>query len=61
MKKPVSNPANKPRAPQSPPEPEEERRNDDRRKARCDGYTYVPIVGWYCRRTQTRRNDDSLE
>jgi len=31
------------------------RLNEDRRKVNCDGYIYVPMVGWFCRRAQTRR------
>jgi hypothetical protein len=61
MKKPVANPAKKPRTPQPSAAPEEKRGKEDRRKAKSDGYTYVPIVGWYCRRNQTRRSDDSVE
>ena len=34
----------------------QERRKDNRRKVARDGYTYVPIVGWYCRRAKARRN-----
>lgn len=35
-----------------------DRRNDDRRKEPCEGYTYVSMVGWICRREQSRRKDD---
>ncbi|MCP4343308.1 MAG: hypothetical protein GY799_31640 [Desulfobulbaceae bacterium] len=54
MPKPLSTPERKPRNSRtlSP----QERRDKDRRKVLCDGYTYVPMVGWYCRRTQIRRN-----
>ena len=38
--------------------PPQKRRNEDRRKINCDGYTYIPMVGWFCRREQTRRNDE---
>ena len=38
-----------------------DRRNDDRRKVSCEGYVYIPMVGWYCRRDATRRRGDSLE
>lgn len=36
-------------------QPQEQRRKD-RRKVKCDGYTYIPMVGWYCRRKKSRRN-----
>jgi hypothetical protein len=35
-----------------------DRRNNDRRKEPCEGYTYVSMVGWICRREQSRRKDD---
>lgn len=35
-----------------------ERRGKDRRAKRCEGYIYIDIVGWYCRRAQNRRKDD---
>jgi len=34
----------------------QERRKNNRRKVTCDGYTYIPAVGWYCRRAKARRN-----
>ncbi len=61
MKNPAANSAKKPRAPRSPAAPQEKRGKEDRRKAKADGYTYLPIVGWYCRRIQARRNNDSVE
>ena len=35
-----------------------ERRDQDRRKEPCEGFTYVSTVGWICRREQCRRKDD---
>jgi hypothetical protein len=35
-----------------------DRRNRDRRREPCEGYTYVSMVGWICRREQSRRKDD---
>ena len=35
-----------------------DRRNNDRRKEPCEGFTYVSMVGWICRREQTRRKDE---
>ena len=35
-----------------------DRRDQDRRKDPCEGYTYVSTVGWICRREQSRRKDD---
>jgi hypothetical protein len=43
---------------QQPKVPPEDRRGVDRRKAKGDGYTYIPMVGWYCRRAESRRDDD---
>jgi hypothetical protein len=37
----------------------QKRRNEDRRKVNSDGYTYIPMVGWYCRREQTRRKNEA--
>ncbi len=34
------------------------RQNDDRRKDKCDGFTYISTVGWICRREKNRRKDD---
>lgn len=34
----------------------QERRTKNRRKTSCNGYTYLPMVGWYCRREKSRRN-----
>ena len=36
----------------------EERRCDNRRRKKCDGYVHLPAVGWYCRRLKTRRETD---
>ena len=55
MKKPLSVPEGKAR--RSRTHSPQEQRDKDRRKANCDGYTYVPMVGWYCRRTQVRRSN----
>lgn len=38
---------------------EMDRRSRNRRKKQSEGYTYVPIVGWYCRRATIRRKDVS--
>lgn len=35
-----------------------DRRNIDRRKEPCEGFTYVSMVGWICRREQSRRKDE---
>jgi hypothetical protein len=35
-----------------------DRRNIDRRKEPCEGFTYVSMVGWICRREQSRRKND---
>jgi len=35
-----------------------DRRYDDRRKEPCEGFTYVSMVGWICRREQARRKDE---
>lgn len=36
----------------------EDRRATERRKSQGDGYTYIPMVGWYCRREESRRGGD---
>ncbi len=36
----------------------DERRNQNRRQLKCDGYVYLPAVGWYCRRLKNRREND---
>jgi uncharacterized membrane-anchored protein YitT (DUF2179 family) len=36
-----------------------DRRNKNRRKKAREGYTYIPMVGWYCRREKERRGDES--
>lgn len=38
-----------------------DRRTQDRRQTECEGFVYIPMVGWYCRRDHTRRNDDTME
>jgi hypothetical protein len=38
-----------------------DRRNSDRRKSPCEGFTYVSMVGWICRREKSRRKDDSFQ
>jgi hypothetical protein len=35
-----------------------EKRCENRRTKRCDGYIHLPAVGWYCRRLKTRRETD---
>ena len=37
-----------------------DRRDIDRRREPCEGFTYVSTVGWICRREQSRRKDDSF-
>ena len=37
-----------------------DRRDIDRRKNPCEGFTYVSTVGWICRREKSRRKDDSF-
>jgi hypothetical protein len=32
-----------------------DRRYEDRRKENCNGYTYISMVGWICRREKNRR------
>lgn len=55
MQKPLSVPEGKTR--NSRTLSTQERRDKDRRKVNSDGYTYVAMVGWYCRRKQIRRNN----
>lgn len=38
----------------------ENRRNKDRRLCEKKGFTYIPVVGWMCRREKTRRKDDDI-
>jgi hypothetical protein len=38
-----------------------ERRYEDRRKELKEGFTYVSMVGWICRREQLRRKDDTCD
>jgi hypothetical protein len=49
---------NEPRADDDPDAELSDRRNHDRRKEPCEGYTYVSMVGWICRREKSRRKDD---
>lgn len=35
-----------------------DRRLNDRRKHTCEGYTYISMVGWICRRERRRRSSD---
>jgi hypothetical protein len=35
-----------------------DRRLNDRRRQTCEGYTYISMVGWICRRERRRRNCD---
>ena len=35
--------------------------NGDRRKTPADGFACISVVGWICRREQTRRKDDQME
>lgn len=35
-----------------------ERRYMHRRKALCNGFTYVSMVGWICRREKARRESE---
>ena len=39
----------------------DDRRDQDRRKEPCEGFTYVSMVGWICRREQSRRKDDPFQ
>lgn len=36
------------------------RKHADRRKLCSEGYAYISVVGWICRREWSRRKDDSL-
>ncbi len=36
-----------------------DRRDQDRRQEPCEGYTYVSMVGWICRREKSRRRSKS--
>jgi len=38
--------------------PKDDRRGKDRRQTECEGFVYIPMVGWYCRRDHTRRDED---
>lgn len=46
---------------QRTPAPPADRRATERRKSKGDGYTYIPMVGWYCRREESRRDDDDIK
>jgi hypothetical protein len=37
------------------------RRLHDRRKHTCQGYTYISMVGWICRREHRRRSCDCIK
>lgn len=37
-----------------------ERRHNDRRLCQKKGYTYIPMVGWMCRRENVRRKGDNV-
>lgn len=37
------------------------RRHEERRKKSCQGYMYLSMVGWYCRRERCGRKGDSFE
>lgn len=40
--------------------PVEERRQLNRRLCARHGFTYIPMVGWMCRRENTRRKEDNV-
>jgi len=40
------------------PDLNHERRRGERRRSQSKGYTYISMVGWICRREQTRRQSD---
>lgn len=58
MLEPISPPKQTPDQ-ATPEELMNDRRNQERRQAKCEGFTYIPMVGWYCRRDQSRRNEDT--
>ena len=39
----------------------DDRRDQERRQTESEGFIYIPMVGWYCRRDQARRSDDTIE
>ena len=43
-----------------PRELEKRRLMGDRRNLPSKGFARIPMVGWICRREQTRRKDDKL-
>ena len=55
----VSPPDKKEQEPGLPTPPD--RRNQERRQASSEGYVYIPMVGWYCRRDATRRRTDTFD
>ncbi len=57
MKKPVSGPEGNPIEVKSPAQPEKRKQNE-RRNILCDGFAWIPIIGWYCRREQARRREN---
>lgn len=52
------NPNNQPYSPSFSPMDSFDRRLNDRRKHTCEGYTYISMVGWICRRERRRRSCD---
>jgi|GEM_PF-1438374 len=38
-----------------------DKRFNDRRQNTCEGFTYVSMVGWICRREQERRKNNGEE
>lgn len=37
------------------------RRHEERRHTHSNGYIYLSMVGWYCRRERNRRKGDIIE
>ncbi len=37
---------------------QKDHRLEERRKEPCEGYTYITMVGWVCRREKNRRDKD---
>jgi len=60
MEKPSSPWKKRPLQQKDRPSDPTNRRQQDRRKVECEGYIYIPMVGWFCRRDRNRRGDDSL-
>lgn len=38
----------------------DKRKHEDRRKVCSEGYAYISVVGWICRRERSRRKNDLL-